>query len=86
MFFMCTSLESIVIPNTVTTISDNAFGSCSSLTSVTLPEGLETIDDYSFSLCTCFFKILELAHGVTTNATNRDNIIARLAPTGIGFM
>ncbi len=36
----CTSLASVTIPDSVTTIGNNAFRECTSLTSVTIPDSL----------------------------------------------
>ena len=46
-----TEITSLVIPSTVTSISDLAFESCSSLTSITLPNGLVEIGDGAFQGC-----------------------------------
>ena len=46
------ALESVSIPNTLTSISDNAFYSCSSLAEVKLPEGLTAIGSHAFAGCT----------------------------------
>ena len=40
-FSDCTTIKSIVIPNSVTNISGSAFAGCSNLTSVIMPERLE---------------------------------------------
>ncbi|MBO4602508.1 MAG: leucine-rich repeat domain-containing protein, partial [Salinivirgaceae bacterium] len=50
-FFSCTGLTSIEIPETVKTIGNSAFYNCSSLASVTIPESVETIGDGAFFYC-----------------------------------
>ncbi|MEB3428167.1 leucine-rich repeat domain-containing protein, partial [Flavobacterium psychrophilum] len=44
-------LTSVTIPNSVTTIGDEAFADCSGLTSVTIPNSVTTIGDGSFARC-----------------------------------
>ena len=41
----------LTIPNSVTTISNNAFATCSALTSVKIPTSVTTIADYAFMDC-----------------------------------
>ena len=41
----CTSLTSVTIPNSVTSIGDEAFHDCTSLTSVTIPNSVTSIGD-----------------------------------------
>ena len=50
-FYGYTSLESITIPNSVTTIGSSAFYGCSSLTSVTIPNSVTTIGKDAFYNC-----------------------------------
>ena len=51
-FLGCTSLASIVIPESVTAIGDCAFLGCSSLTSIVIPDGVTTIENSAFRGCT----------------------------------
>ena len=50
-FQQCSSLFSIVLPNTLTSIGDYAFDHCSGLTSVTIPNGVTSIGNSAFSSC-----------------------------------
>lgn len=47
----CMSLESIVIPNSVTHLGSRVFYKCASLKSVTIGSGIEEINDYLFYKC-----------------------------------
>lgn len=51
-FYEQSKLQSIVIPNTVSTIGKKSFESCTGLLSVKLPQGLTLIDDNAFYKCT----------------------------------
>ena len=47
----CSSLTSVVIPNSVTTIGNGAFLGCSNLTSVTIPNSVTSIENSAFYNC-----------------------------------
>jgi hypothetical protein len=44
----CTKLSSIIIPNSITNISDNAFSSCINLRRVVIPSSVTSISSYAF--------------------------------------
>jgi hypothetical protein len=50
-FYECSSLESIVIPNSVTSIGSSAFSYCSSLISIKLPNSVTNIGEKAFANC-----------------------------------
>ncbi|MBQ8514727.1 MAG: leucine-rich repeat domain-containing protein [Ruminococcus sp.] len=50
-FFRCTGLESLVIPEGTEILSDSMLAYCSGLKSVTLPSSLTMISDYAFYTC-----------------------------------
>ena len=50
-FDRCTSLYSVIIPNSVTSIGQSAFGYCNSLTSVTIPNSVRSISMDAFQHC-----------------------------------
>ena len=49
--FICTSLTSVTIPDSVTVIGKRAFEQCRNLTSVTIGSGVTTIGEFAFSAC-----------------------------------
>lgn len=51
MFYAVEGPISIVIPNSVTTIGEYAFGRCKEMTSVTIGSGVQTIGAYAFAEC-----------------------------------
>ncbi|MBR6743847.1 MAG: leucine-rich repeat protein, partial [Clostridia bacterium] len=59
----CTSLASMVIPNSVTYIQDSAFEDCTSLASVVIPNSVASISDQSFSHCTSLASVV-IPYGV----------------------
>ena len=46
-----------VIPDSVTSIGDNAFGACKSLTSITIPDGVTSVDEWAFWECASLTSI-----------------------------
>ena len=50
-------LESVIIPDSVTSIGDSAFFQCSSLTSVTIGDSVTSIGGYAFSGCSSLTNI-----------------------------
>ncbi len=51
-FYECSSLTSVIIPESVTSIKMNSFGHCTGLTSVTIPDNVTSIGDFAFYGCT----------------------------------
>ena len=56
-FFGCSELTSVTIPDGVTYIGVRAFYGCSGLTSVTMPDGVTYIEDLAFDGCTNLSEI-----------------------------
>ena len=59
------NIESVVIPEGVTTIGSSAFESCGSLTSIEIPSGVTTIENRTFWLCSRLTSV-EIPSSVTT--------------------
>ena len=53
----CIKLESIIIPDSVTTIGEAAFYECSSLTSVTIGDSVTTIGNWAFEYCSSLTSV-----------------------------
>ena len=60
----CSSLTSLVIPDSVTNIGDYAFSGCSSLSSVVIPDRVTSIGDCAFENCSSLTDIV-IPDGVT---------------------
>ena len=60
-----TNLQSIEIPNIVTSLRTNAFAGCTNLTHITIPDSVINIEDGAFSGCTNLTSIT-IPNGVTS--------------------
>ncbi len=68
-FGSCTALESIEIPNSITTIPYRLFSTCTNLKEIILSEGIKTISDSAFEYCSNIEEI-SIPKTVTSLATN----------------
>ena len=57
-FKNCTSLQSVIIPNSVKSIGYEAFYNCTSLQSIIIPDGVTVVDDYAFNGCSSLTSII----------------------------
>lgn len=76
LFYFCTSLSSITIPNGVTIIGGSAFQNCTSLSSITIPDGVTSIEGNAFYACYSLPSIT-IPNGVTII---EDNAFSRCYP------
>ena len=65
MFYYCSSLTSITLPEGITGIGQYAFGGCSSLTSINIPDGVTSIGASAFQGCSSLTSIT-IPDGVTS--------------------
>ena len=56
-FYGCTTITSVTIPNSVTSIGENAFQGCTNLTSVTIGNSVTSIGISAFESCTSLTSI-----------------------------
>ena len=90
-FSDCTSLTSIVIPNSVTSIG-SAFWGCTSLTSVTIPDSVTSIGWYAFHGCTSLTSIVipnsvtSIGCGVFYGCTSLTSIVIPDSVTNIHYV
>lgn len=68
-FYNCSGLTSVSIPNSVTTIRDYAFSYCSKLTSIIFSSSLTSIEKQAFSYCTGL-KYVTIPNSVTSIGAN----------------
>lgn len=64
-FYECSSLESIIIPNSVTAIGNYAFFRCSGLTDINIPDSVTTIGIFAFAHCSSISD-MTVSKSVTT--------------------
>ena len=78
-FYGCTGLTSVNIPNSVTTIGDYAFRGCSGLTSITIPNSVTKIGSYSFQDCSGLTSIVVESGNSVYDSRNNCNAIIETA-------
>jgi hypothetical protein len=64
-FFHYSDLESITIPDGVTSIGRYAFGYCSSLNKITIPDSVTSIGNYAFCCC-IYLTYVAIGNGTTS--------------------
>ena len=64
-FRSCSSLTSIILPESVMSIKPLAFSGCSNLTTITIPESVTSIEYYAFEDCSSL-SYVTISDGLTT--------------------
>jgi len=87
----CTALQSLSLPNTVTSIGGNAFEDCTSLQSITIPNSVTEIKGAAFNGCTSLDNITipsgvtDLSGNVFEGCTNLKSVSLPMNMTRIGY-
>lgn len=76
-FSLCSKLESIAIPASVTSIGSSAFSSCSNLASISIPANVTSIGNSAFSSCSGLSSITVESENDTYDSRNNCNAIIR---------
>ena len=79
LFYNITTLTSVSIPNSVTTISQSAFGNCSGLTSITIPNSVTSIGQAAFTNCSGITRIKVDSGNTVYDSRNNCNAIIETA-------
>ena len=89
-FFWCTSLTNISIPDSVKVIENNAFDNCTSLTSISIPDSVTSIGKNAFSTCIRLEQVYvsrnvrEIEPGTFYNCTSLSSVSLPSGVTTIG--
>ena len=87
---ICISLLSITIPDSVTSIGNDAFSNCTSLTNVTIPDSVTSIGGTAFANCTSLTNIsipdsvTSIGESAFSYCTNLTNVTIPDSVTSIG--
>ena len=74
-FSSCSTLTSIIIPNSVTSIGSLAFQNCSSLTSINIPSSIMSITQYALAGCSSLTSIVVDSDNTVYDSRNNCNAI-----------
>jgi len=74
-FNNCTQLQSVIIPETVTSLGDGVFRNCSSLTSLFIPRSVQSIGTTPFAGCSQLNEIVVDSRNTTYDSRDNCNAI-----------
>lgn len=82
-FQNCAKLNTILFPNSVSSIGDQAFRGCSAVISLVFGEGLTSVGSYAFIDCTALKELVfpAMSTGFDSLALSVDNIVGAKTPT-----
>ena len=89
-FYLCDSLTSVVIGNSVTSIGKEAFSFCSKLTSIVIGDSVTSIDFFAFENCTSLTSIeignsvTSIKQGVFSGCSSLTSVVISNSVTSIG--
>ena len=89
-FWSCSSLSSIVIPDSVTSIEQATFANCSSLSHIVIPNSVTSIEKGAFSRCSSLSHIVipnnvtSIEKGTFSGCSSLSNIFIPDSVTSIG--
>ena len=73
------TIQTVLLPNSITTIGRCAFSGCSGLTSITIPNSVSSIGDYAFNNCSSLISVY-----LHTGSTIIDNSLFGTADIFVG--
>ena len=76
-FWLCSGLTSIEIPNSVTSIENEAFRGCTSLTSIEIPSSVTFIADRSFAYCSSLERVIVDSENTVYDSRENCNAIIK---------
>ena len=82
-FYDCSALQSVTIPDSVTSIGNSAFYDCSALQSVTIPDSVTSIGDSAFEHCSALQSVT-IPDSVTSIGSKAFQSCSKLQSVTIG--
>ena len=70
MFYKCNSLNHIKLPNSITSIEDDAFKECTTITSITIGNGVTSVEGYAFYGCTELKEVIVDSNNTTYSSSD----------------
>lgn len=71
-FTVCSALETVMLPNTITSLPKGVFSSCTSLKEISIPNSVKTIASHAFAWCTSL-EVIRMGDGFQYFNNTGDN-------------